>query len=269
MNRVISFSSGKGGVGKTSLVVNLGTLWARQGKKVLLIDGDWSLGKLAIMLGVKPTSTIEKVLSGDIPLKDSIQKVSENLSLIASPSGLVGFEELSEVMRNQLFFEFEELEDQYDLILLDHSSGIHWGVLQFAAASHQHLIVTTPEPTSYTDAYAIMKILSKRFSIRDFSLVVTMSQDLRESEKIISRFMEVVRSQLGVRLNLLDVLPWEQKMNEAVCKQRPIVDLHPNQDFSLRLERLSERVERLESAQSHGLNFFYKEQTNANVAKEI
>ena len=268
MNRVISFASGKGGVGKTSLVVNLGSLLARRGVKTLLIDGDWSLGKLSLMLGVKPTWTVEKVLSGEIGMQNAIQAVSENLSLLASPSGLLGFEEMTEATRNQLFFELEGLQNQFDLILLDHSSGIHWGVVQFAAACHHHVIVTTPEPTSYTDAYAIMKILSKRFSIRDFSLVVTMSHNTKETDQIIKRFMDLTRSQLDVRVSLMGVFPWEPRVNESICRQKPFVELFPNQDFSLRLEQLSEKLEAMEVNPTHGLQFFM-ERGYDNSAKEI
>jgi len=205
MTKVISFSSGKGGVGKTSVVVNLGCLFASQGKKTLLIDGDWSLGKLSIMLGVQPRWTVEKALRGEITLEETVQPVQKNLSLLASPTGLLGFEEMSETERNQLYFEIESLSDQFDLILFDHGSGVSWGVTQFAAASHQNVIVTTCEPTSYTDAYAIMKILSRRFAVREFSLLVTMSPDHAETARVIERFREMATSHLQIRLSLLDV----------------------------------------------------------------
>lgn len=259
MTRVISFSSGKGGVGKTNLVVNLGFLLAKKGKKVLLIDGDWALGKLGLMLNVRPTWTVEKVLSEEIRLSQAITPVAPNLSLLASPSGLVGFEEMNEATRNQLFFEIETLANQYDYILFDHSSGIHWGVLQFAAASHQHVIVTTCEPTSYTDAYAIMKILSKRFSIRDFCVVATMSHSALDTEKVLHRFGEVVRTQLGVGTKVLEIFPWDMKVGESVRKQVPFIELYPKTDLTTRFERLADRLERTEVTARSGLNFFYSE----------
>ena len=210
IGRVVAVANQKGGVGKTSLVANMGMLWSRAGKRVLLVDADWSLGKLGVMMAVRPTWTVEKVLSQEISLLDAIHPITQGLDLLASPSGLVGFEELPETSRNQLFFEFETLLDRYDLILIDHSSGIHWNVLQFAAASHQHVIVTTCEPTSYTDAYAIMKILSKRFSIRDFCVVATMSHSALDTEKVMHRFWRTLT--LGFTLlsafNLLYFVEW-------------------------------------------------------------
>lgn len=259
MTRVISFSSGKGGVGKTNLVVNLGHLWAKRGKRVLLIDGDWALGKLGLSLGVRPTWTVEKVLSQEIRLEDAITEISPNLSLLASPSGLVGFEEMSETVRNQLFFEIETLANRFDLILFDHSSGIHWGVLQFAAASHQHVIVTTCEPTSYTDAYAIMKILSKRFQIREFAVVATMSHSALDTEKVMHRFLEVVRAQLGVTAKVAEIFPWDSRVGESVRKQVPFVEIYPKTDLTTRFERLLDRLEKTECLPRSGLNFFYSE----------
>lgn len=257
--RVISLSSGKGGVGKTSLTANLGVLWAKQGKRVLVIDGDWSLGKLGILLDARPQWTVEEVLNGRTSLANAVTAVSGNLDLLASPSGVLGLEELSEVARTQLLYEMESLAERYDLILFDHSSGIHGGVLSFAAASHQHVIITTAEPTSYTDAYAIMKILSKRFGIREFECVVTMSQHKPETERIMERFMEVARSHLGVRLRLHEIFPWEARMAESIRRRRPFVDLYPDSSMTAQLKRLARGLEERECQLHHGLQFFYPE----------
>jgi flagellar biosynthesis protein FlhG len=256
MTRVISFSSGKGGVGKTTLVSNLGSLWAKK-QRTLLIDGDWNLGKLGIALGVRPRWTIEEVLAGKISLAEAISPVGPNLSLLASPSGSLGFEDMSESGRRQLFFEMEGLGAHYDRILIDHSSGATSNVLELAAACHQHIVVTTPEPTSYTDAYAIMKLLSKRFGIRHFWLLVTFSQDRAETETIISRFSEVVLNHLEVRLTLLDIFPWEPGLGESIRRQQAFVALHPSSPLSLRFENAVKRLDRSEVEVSHGLKFFY------------
>jgi flagellar biosynthesis protein FlhG len=262
--RVISFASGKGGVGKTSLVANLGSLWADRGCRTLLIDGDWSLGKLGITLGVRPQWTIESVIDEEMPIRKVVQPVGNNLSFLASPTGVMGLEELSEGVRNQLFFELESLIPDYDRVLFDHSSGIHWGVLQFAAASHEHVIVTTPEPTSYTDAYAIMKILSRRFGVRNFWLLVTMSHNYPESERIIDRFTEVTRSHLDVSVKLLDILEWEPLVSASIRNQKPFVDTYPAHKLTGQFSRILDQIEKSPISHSHGLNFFYPGETCEN-----
>ncbi len=261
MNKVVSFSSGKGGVGKTSLVANMGALLARSGKRVLLIDGDWSLGKLKLTLGVKTTWTLDQVLKGEVELKDAISKVSENLYLLASPNGVLGFEELTEIERNQLFFEIEGLEDEYDFVFLDHSSGIGLDVLHFAAAAHEHLILTTSEPTSYTDAYAIMKLLSKRFAVRNFKLMVTMSHNLPESWGIIERFAEVARTKLDVRVKIVDVLDFDPRVSESIRAAKLFVNQFPESVLSRKLEKAVLSLEP-EARRQHGLNFFFGKTSN-------
>jgi len=254
--KVVSFSSGKGGVGKTSLAVNLGSLLAARGKNVLLIDGDWSLGKLGIALGIRPQWTIESVLSEKITLREAVLPVTEHLSLLASPSGLVGFEELCEGARHQLYFEMSSLKGHYDYILLDHGSGVHPGVLDFAAASHHQIVVTTPEPTSYTDAYAIMKILSKKYAVRNFALVVTMAPVGDETEMVVARFCDVARSHLDIRVTLLETFPWEPKLAEAFRKQKAFVNLWPGSPFTAKLGKLADRIGSLPPSLSSGMQFF-------------
>ncbi len=258
MNQVLSFSSGKGGVGKTTLVANLGALFAASGRRTLLVDGDWSLGKLCILLGVRPTGTIDRVLSGKASLLESIHPVRENLSLLASPSGVVGFEELSPDERNHLFFEIDALRDRYDVILLDHGSGIHAGVLQFAAAAHSHFIVTTPEPTSYTDAYAIMKVLSQRFAIREFRLLVTQTRHGAETAEAMARFCDVVRGHLAVRITESGTFPWDARVSESICQRRLFVDRHPDSELTRLFRSLQSQIERTEPRVSSGLSFFHE-----------
>ena len=257
MTKIISFASGKGGVGKSSLVANLGVLFAKQKKRVLLIDADWALGKLSLMFDARPKWTVENVLNHTASMNEAVFELQPTLHLLASPSGIVGFEELSEATRHQLFFEIEQLAPRYDVVLLDHSSGVHWGVLPFAAAAHHHVIVTTPEPTSYMDAYAIMKILSKRFRVQNFSLIVTTHIDPHESGKIIERFLEVTRSNLGVRVQCMDILNWEPRVAESIRQRKPYVELFPLSHWTSALKRIRETMDGLVPELTGGLQFVF------------
>lgn len=265
MTRVISFSSGKGGVGKTTLVANLGSLWAAEGKRVLLVDGDWALGKLGIALGVSARRTVEHALSGENSLGEAIVGVRPGLSLLASPSGVVGLEELSEAQRLQLFFDLEREMERFDLVLFDHASGVDWSVLQFAGASHQHVVVTTAEPTACADAYAIMKILSKRFGVREFWTVVTMSSRDGETDGVIRRFCDFAQEQLLVRVTPLGVFPWDERVVQSIRRQRPVVDLYPTSDLTSRFRELGRRIDAAVCRPTHGLRFLYRQGDQPSV----
>ncbi len=258
MTRVVSFSSGKGGVGKTTLASNMGKVWARSGRRTLIIDGDWSLGKLGLAYGLRPQWTIQTVLEGERPLSDVVIRVEDGLDLLASPSGVMGFEELTELQRNQLFFELDALGNKsYDRILIDHSSGIHWGVLQFAAAAHQHVIVTTPEPTSYMDAYAIMKLLSKRFAIREFWLIGALCTRMRDAERILGKFLDTARGQLNVRVHMLGLIPWDSRLITSTQTQKIFVDLFPVDAITERFEQIRATLDRSEPSRFHGMQYFF------------
>jgi flagellar biosynthesis protein FlhG len=259
-SRVISFASGKGGVGKTALVSNLGHLWANEGKRTLLVDADWSLGKLSIAMGAKPKWTLENVLSGELSLEGAITELKPNLSLLASPSGVLGLEELSPDQRKLLFYELDALGSLYDFILLDHSSGISLGVLEFAAASHQHVIVTTPEPTSYTDAYAIMKILSKRYGINEFWLLITMSRNASDTQSVVARFSNLVQQNLEVKVNFLGAMPWDAEWTESIRKQTPLVEWNAASGSVRHLQDVRKSLANSEPKWDHGLKFFYESQ---------
>jgi len=261
-SRIVSFSSGKGGVGKTSVVVSLGHLWASSGKKTLLIDGDWNLGKLAITLGVKPKYTIENVLSGEVPLQEAILPIKPNLFLLAAPSGYISTEKLNEDVKNHLFFELDSLAGQYERLLFDHSSGVHSEVLWFAAACHQHVVVTTTEPTSYADAYAIMKLLSKNYHIRSFQLVVTLADHVGESHMAASRFCEVVHKNLDCQVRILDVLPRELKMSEAIRAGQPFVLKFPTNPLVGQFKKVCADLDRQKESNHSGLQFFIQNRIN-------
>jgi flagellar biosynthesis protein FlhG len=136
-------------------------------------------------------------------------------------------------------------------------------VLQFARAAHQQVIETTCEPTSYTDAYAIMKVLTKRFSIRNFGLVVTMSDSDKESDQVIRRFKDVVHSHLDVRLEVLSVIPRENKMSEAIVRQIPFVESFPNHPITARLQSLLNKIETAKVHSTGRLMFNFAQETHA------
>ncbi len=254
---IVSFASGKGGVGKTTLVANLGTLWARRlQKRVLCVDADWVLGKLPIILGVTPPQSLSVVLEKDIPIRNIVHQVKEEypLFLVASPNGHQTWQELTALQRRVLFYELGSLVNDFDIVLLDHSSGAGPAVLEFASAAHTHVLATTIEPTSLTDAYAIIKMLAQTYRVQHFSLVLTQVHDCEQADAVCERFLNWVYDQLAVSVRVVGMIPFDMDFSRAIQLRQPYISLYPHTQAAKKIEEIGEVL--LEKRlQHHGLRF--------------
>ena len=157
--RVVSVTSGKGGVGKTNVVGNLGIAYQRMGKRVLIFDADLGLANIDIIFGINPKYTIEDVIKGEKELSQVIAKGPEGVSIIPASSGVQALSHLSEGHKINLLNEFDVLNSMFDILLIDTSAGISSNVIYFNLAAQERIILVTPEPTSITDAYALIKVM--------------------------------------------------------------------------------------------------------------
>ena len=158
--QVISVTSGKGGVGKTNVVCNLAIELGRRGDKVLLIDCDLGLANVDIVMGVKPQATLYQLLTGEAKLNEVLVEVAPNVTILPASSGIRDMTRLNDEQYLSLIAELESIDQAFDVVLLDTGAGIGDNVLYFNTAAQSVLVVSTPEPTSITDAYAFMKVLS-------------------------------------------------------------------------------------------------------------
>ena len=184
---VIAISSGKGGVGKTTLTVNLGIAMAKQGKKVCLFDADTNLANINILLRESPEYNLQHVLSGEKSITDIVIH-SNGISLIPGASGVVDFTNLDRSAQTHLLTAFSELERHYDVVLVDTSAGIHDNVLDFIQMAHQSIILITPEPTSLTDAFSLLRMLRKRKYRKRINVVVNQAASEFNARKVFKRF---------------------------------------------------------------------------------
>jgi flagellar biosynthesis protein FlhG len=227
--RVITVASGKGGVGKSCLVANLGTLLARQGQKVLVVDIDFGLANLDILLNVQPAATLEQVLEGSANLQEAVVGVEPNLWLIPSVSGVVDglmdFRGTDSSTRTRLADLFESFPWEMDFILMDVGAGIHANVLSLHHASFETTVVVTPEPTSLTDAYGLIKTLKRKVGIRRAGVVVNQVTDGREGTRVFQKLNDVANRFMDVQLEYLGHWQKDEKVSEAVLKRKTLIDL--------------------------------------------
>lgn len=217
--QVIAVSSGKGGVGKTFISVHLAARATRQGKRVLLIDADLGLANVDIMLGLTARGSILQVIEGQSGLSDILVSADENLDVLPGGSGLHELSRLSAAHQRILLDELDHLSRGYDLVLVDTGAGIGDNVLFFASCSETILVVLTPDPTSLTDAYALIKVLSRQHRISRFMVAVNQASEAT-AQMVFRRLLAVADRYLDVMLDYVGNMPECPSVREAIQSQK-------------------------------------------------
>lgn len=234
--RVITVTSGKGGVGKSSLSVNLAIALSRLGNRVVVLDADFGLANVEVMLGVRPQYNLADLMFHGKNLTDIITKGPEKIGFISGGSGI---QELTNLTKDQIVYLIQklvELDEKADIVIVDTGAGISDSVLEFVAASSEVLLVATPEPTSITDAYALLKTLNRKSDISLQDTVVKMVANridtYDEGKELYDKLSLVVNKFLDLNLEYLGALPQDKCVSKAVMRQKPAIALYPDSQFS-------------------------------------
>ncbi len=226
--RTIAVTSGKGGVGKTNIAVNLAMLFRRYKKKVLLVDLDLGLANVDILLGLHPEYTLQDVIEGRKQVKDIILQGPDGIKFVPASSGIEDLTNLNEEQREALFKGFGDLDEDLDIVIVDTGAGISSNVLSFVLASNEILLVTTPEPTAMTDAYAMIKALSRKKKDLNIKLLVNLSCSREEAELTVKKITSVTRRFLDVDVQYLGYLLQDPNIPIAARLRKSFVKEYPN-----------------------------------------
>ena len=241
-SRVIAVASGKGGVGKTNVAVNLGLNLARRGLRVALLDADLGTANVDVLLGIQPRYHLHHVVTGQKTLSEIVVRGPYGLAIVPGASGLPDLANIPAAQRQALLRALIVLDGAVDLLLIDTSAGVGDNVIQFVLAAGELLLVTTPEPTAITDAYALVKTLSN-YSVPVVTTVVVNNVRRRgEGEAAALRLASVAQQFLGRHLHYGGDLPFDTSVIEAVRKQSPLVESHPHSPASRAIASLGERL---------------------------
>jgi flagellar biosynthesis protein FlhG len=240
--RVLAVSSGKGGAGKTNISVNLAIAFARLGKGVVIADVDIGLANADVVLGVHPRHTLRDVLAGEVGVKEALTPAAAGVQLLAGSTGMPMVSDLEEAERGFLIRSFQELEESADIIILDTGAGITRNVIHFAAAAGEVLVVTTPEPTAITDAYALIKTLSREKGFGRLRLLVNQAVDRLEAERVAQRIGLVSRRFLDLEVEGIGYVLADVHVGLAVRRKRPFLLEYPAAPASECLRRVAERL---------------------------
>jgi flagellar biosynthesis protein FlhG len=240
--RVISVTSGKGGVGKSNVVSNLAISLSAQGKKVLVIDADLGLGNLDVLLGLSPTYNLNHVLNGEKSIADILIDGPAGIKIIPAGSGIQEFTSLRQHEKLKLLDELDMLEEQFDVMIVDTEAGISENVTYFTAAAQEIIVVVTPEPTSITDVYALIKLLATRYSEHHFKVLVNMAKDSEDALEVFRKLANVAGRFLDISLDYLGCVVKDDKLVEAVKRQKAVCQLFPESDAANCFTTLAKRV---------------------------
>jgi len=222
--RTVAITSGKGGVGKTSMAANLSIALTKFGKKVVVIDVDLGLANIDVLLGLRPTYTMEHVLRGEKTVQEVVINDVYGVDIIPASSGVEQLAELTDCQRERLLDGFEALESDYDIVLIDTAAGVSANVLSFTLASNEIIVLTTPEPTAFTDAYAMIKVLSRYRPEAPLHLVVNMARTEDEAVRTVRNIRRVAKHFLDVEVRDFGYVPYDEMVARAARKQRPFVE---------------------------------------------
>jgi len=238
--KVIAVTSGKGGVGKTNVVGNLAIACQRMGKRVLIFDADLGLANIDIIFNLNPKHNIEEVIRGEKELSEIIVKGPEGVAIIPAASGVQDLAHLTEGQKINLLNEFDILNNMFDILLIDTGAGISSNVIYFNLAAEERIIVVTPEPTSITDAYALIKVMFYQYGTKEFFLLLNMVRDEKEAKSVYQNLSRVVaRFMGGISIDYAGFIPWDSRLPEAVSRREPVVCCYPTSSSSNSFEELA------------------------------
>ncbi len=245
--KVITVTSGKGGVGKTSLSVNLAIQLSKMGKRVVIFDADFGLANIEIMLGVRPVYNLADLMYRGKSIEDIITYGPENIGFISGGSGI---NELANLSRDQvvsLIHRLADLDRIADVIIVDTGAGISDTVLEFVAASEEVLLVATPEPTSITDAYALLKTLNRKASYQPDKTVVKMIANQvigeRDATELFEKLGVVVSKFLDIEVEFIGSVPYDKAMQRAIMHQAPVSIDSPEAEATKAIRKIAYTIE--------------------------
>ncbi|PCS22002.1 MinD/ParA family protein [Candidatus Enterovibrio escicola] len=240
--KVITVTGGKGGVGKTNITLGMATSMAKQGKKVMVLDADLGLANIDVLLGLRVGKNLSHVMQGICDLKDIIVEGPHGMRIIPASSGMRGMTELSTSQHAGLIRAFGSLDEGVDVLLVDTAAGISDMVLSFSRAAQDVVIVVCDEPTSITDAYALIKLLSREHGVTRFKIVTNMIHSYREGHELFMKLTRVTERFLNANLELVACVPLDERVRQAVKRQKVVVDAYPSSPAALAVNTLANKA---------------------------
>lgn len=265
VTKTISITSGKGGVGKSSVVINLAAELFKQGKRVLILDGDFGMSNIDVMVGLRTPYTLYDVIKGEKRISDIIIEVLPGVHLIPGGSGIYEMQNLTTLQKYLVMEEVSSLSGQYDVFLLDTAPGISDNVLYLNAAADEVMVILTSDPASLTDAYALIKVLNQKYKTQKVSILCNMVKDEVEAKKRFKRLDDVCSQFLYISLNYRGFIPTDLNLRKSTRSQQLVVEAFPRSPSSFAFRHLSKKISGYNNLREikGGMQFFWEQLVGA------
>ncbi|THB74314.1 MAG: MinD/ParA family protein [Gammaproteobacteria bacterium] len=242
--KVVAVTSGKGGVGKTNLSVNLSLALASLGREVMLMDADLGLANVDVLLGLTPKYNLSHVISGERTLEEILISGPNNVKIVPAASGTQRMAELHPSEHSGVIQAFSELSYPLDYLIIDTAAGISDSVVSFTRAAREVMVVVCDEPSSITDAYALIKVLNRDYNVQRFHVVANMVRTAQEGPLLFKKLSMVTEKFLDIPLDYMGAVSFDENIRKAVQKQKAILEMFPGTPAAVGMKQLAQKMER-------------------------
>ena len=264
--RCIAITGGKGGVGKTNISINLATSFAKLNKRVILLDADFGLANVDVVLGLTPGKNLFHVIQGENSIEEILIDGPEHIKIVPASSGIKKMANLSSHQQSGLISAFSELGERLDVMIIDTAAGINDSVIHFSRAAGEIVVVVCDEPASIADAYALIKVLSKDYAVNKFNIICNQVESKAHGEVLFSRILKVINKYLDVSVSYLGAVPADIYLKKAIKRQLAVTQAYPRSGSSMAFKDIVKELhERKKHEYSSGnLEFFVEQLVSIN-----
>ena len=241
--QVVAVTGGKGGVGKTTVAVNLSLALAKLGRRVVLLDGDLGLGNIHVLLGLSLKYTLADLIEGRCELSEVLLRGPGGIRIVPAASGIQSMVHLSPTQHAGLIQAFSEIGDSLDVLVIDTAAGIGASVVSLVQAAHEVLLVVCDEPTSITDAYALIKLLNRDYGLYRFRVLVNMMRSPNEGRALFAKLAKITDRFLDVTLWYVGAIPYDECARKAVQKQRAVYEHFPRSKCAQAFQEIALKID--------------------------
>ena len=241
--RVIAVTSGKGGVGKSNVTVNLAVTLAQSGEKVMVMDADMGLANIDVLLGLSPAQNLSHVINGECTLEETIIEGPSGIRIIPASSGIAAMSDLTPAQNAGVIRSFSELTEPVDTLLIDTAAGLSDSVVSYTRAAREVIVVVCDEPASITNAYAMIKVMNRDYGVERFHVLANQSHGAQQGRELYNKLARVSQKFLDVTLDFIGSVPYDDCLKKAVQKQKTVVEAFPRSPSALAFKQIAKKTQ--------------------------